>query len=127
MHVPVLKQGAYLIASVQDGLTDHDLERLQAELAEKVGTFRSRGVVIDVSALDVLDSYATRVLRNIAHATRLRGAELVVCGIQPDVAYAMVQLGLDLDEVATALDLEEGLALLNARLARRARRERRRG
>ncbi len=119
MQVPVLKQGPFLIASVQDGLTDKDLEQLKHELAEKVGTFRSKGVVIDVSALDVLDSFSTRVLRNIAHATRLRGADLVVCGIQPDVAYSMVELGLDLDDVATALDLEEGLELLQARLRRR--------
>lgn len=122
MHVPVLKQGPFLIAPVQDGLTDGDLERLQHELAEKVGAFRSRGVVIDVSELDVLDSYSTRVLRNIASVTRLRGAELAICGIQPDVAYAMVQLGLDLDDVATALDLEEGLQILQARLLRRERR-----
>ena len=119
VQVPVLKQGPFLIASVQDGLTDKDLEQLKHELAEKVGTFRSKGVVIDVSALDVLDSFSTRVLRNIAHATRLRGADLVVCGIQPDVAYSMVELGLDLDDVATALDLEEGLELLQARLRRR--------
>ena len=119
VQVPVLKQGPFLIASVQDGLTDKDLEQLKHELAEKVGTFRSKGVVIDVSALDVLDSFSTRVLRNIAHATRLRGADLVVCGIQPEVAYSMDELGLDLDDVATALDLEEGLELLQARLRRR--------
>jgi rsbT antagonist protein RsbS len=72
--------------------------------------------VIDVSALDVLDSFASRTLRGIAHAVRLRGAETVVVGIQPEVAFAMVQLGLRLDGVDTAIDLEEGLALLNRRL-----------
>jgi rsbT antagonist protein RsbS len=119
MPVPVLKQGPFLIASVQDGLTDKDLLKLREDLAEKVGTYRSGGVIIDVSALDVLDSFSTRVLRNIAHATRLRGAETVVAGIQPDVAFAMVQLGLQLDGIATALDLEEGIELLQGRLLRR--------
>ncbi|MDP2344721.1 MAG: STAS domain-containing protein [Deltaproteobacteria bacterium] len=119
MRVPVLKQGAFLIASVQDGLTDNDLLKLREELAEKVGEHRSQGVVIDVSALDVLDSFATRVLRNIAHATRLRGAETVVAGIQPDVAFAMVQLGLGLDGIATALDLDEAIELLQRKLRRK--------
>jgi rsbT antagonist protein RsbS len=77
-----------------------------------VGRYRSRGVVIDVTALDVLDSFATRTLRDIAYTARLRGATAVVVGIQPEVAFAMVQLGLSLDGVLTALDLEEGLERL---------------
>jgi rsbT antagonist protein RsbS len=116
MSVPVLKQGDCLIASVQSVLTDADLLQFREDLTQRVGRFRSRGVVIDVSALDVLDSFASRTLRGIAHAVRLRGAETVVVGIQPEVAFAMVQLGLRLDGVDTAIDLEEGLALLNRRL-----------
>ena len=112
MPVPVLKQGDVLIASVQSALTDRDLLRLRDDLAEKVGRFRSRGVVIDVTALDVMDSFATRTLRGLAAATRLRGAETVVVGIQPDVAMTLVALGLTLEGVATALDLEEGLLAL---------------
>jgi rsbT antagonist protein RsbS len=112
MAVPVLKQGDVLIASIQSALTDHDLLQLKDELAEKVGRFRSRGVIIDVTALDVMDSFATRTLRGLAATTRLRGAETVVVGIQPDVAMALVELGLTLDGVATALDLEEGLEVL---------------
>ena len=73
---------------------------------------RRRGVIIDVTALDVMDSFATRTLRGLAATTRLRGAETVVVGIQPDVAMALVELGLTLDGVATALDLEEGLEVL---------------
>jgi len=69
-------------------------------------------VVIDVSALDVMDSFATRTLRGIAETTKLRGANTVVVGIQPDVAFAMIQLGLTLDGVATGLDLDEGLELV---------------
>ena len=114
MSVPILKQGGVLIASIQAALTDRDLLGFQDELAEKVGRFRSHGVIIDVTALDVMDSFATRTLRSIAQATRLRGAETVIVGIQPEVAMAMIQLGLALDGVATALDLEEGLELLAA-------------
>jgi rsbT antagonist protein RsbS len=109
--VPILKQGDVLIASMQAGLTDRDLVALRDELASQVGRFRSRSVIIDVTALDVLDSFASRTLRTIAHTIRLRGAQTVVVGIQPEVAFAMVQLGLSLEGVATALDLEEGLAL----------------
>jgi rsbT antagonist protein RsbS len=113
MHVPVLKQGDYLIASVQSVLSDADLLQLRDDLAERVGQFRSRGVIIDVTVLDVIDSFATRTLCAVAHMLKLRGAETVIVGIQPDVAFAMVQLGLTLEGVGTALDLEEGLAHMN--------------
>jgi rsbT antagonist protein RsbS len=111
--VPILKQGAYLIASVQSALTDADLLELRNELVAKVGLFRSRGVIVDVTAMDVMDSFASRTLRDIAHMIRLRGAETVIVGIQPEVAFTMVQLGLTLEGVSTALDLEEGLAFLD--------------
>ena len=113
MHVLVLKQGGYLIASVQAALSDADLLQLRDDLADRVGQFRSRGVIIDVTVLDVIDSFATRMLRAVAHMLKLRGAETVIVGIQPDVAFAMVQLGLTLEGVGTALDLEEGLAYLD--------------
>jgi rsbT antagonist protein RsbS len=112
--VPILKQGDVLIASIQAALLDRDLVQLRDEIADQIGRYRSRGVVIDVMALDVLDSFATRTLRSIAYTARLRGAKTVVVGIQPDVAFAMVQLGLSLDGVDTALDLEEGLAHLRS-------------
>ncbi|MFI5251267.1 MAG: STAS domain-containing protein [Bacteroidota bacterium] len=115
MEVPILKQGHYLIASIQSALSDADLLKLQEELAARVGKFRSRGVIVDVTVLDVMDSFATRTMRSIAHMIKLRGAETVIVGIQPEVAFAMVQLGLTLEDVATALDLEEGLAYLQAR------------
>lgn len=112
MSVPILKQGDVLIASIQSALSDQELVQLRDEFAERVGRFRIKGVIIDVMALDVLDSFATRTLRGIAEVAKLRGATTVVVGIQPEVAFAMVQLGLALDGVATALDLEEGLAYL---------------
>jgi rsbT antagonist protein RsbS len=111
--VPILKQGKYLIASIQSALTDSDMVSLREDLMEQVGRYRSRGIIIDVTALDVMDSFASRSLRNIAYMTKLRGAETVLVGIQAEVAYAMVQLGTNLEEVNTALDLEEGLAFLD--------------
>ena len=120
MHVPILKQGDCLIATIQSVLSDADLLQLRDDLADRVGHFRSRGVIIDVTVLDVIDSFATRTLRGIAHMLKLRGAETVIVGIQPDVAFAMVQLGLTLEGVGTALDLEEGLAFLNAKAKRAA-------
>jgi rsbT antagonist protein RsbS len=116
MPVPILKQGAFLIASVQAALTDSDTERLRYDLTERVSRFRALGIIVDVTAIDVMDSFAARSLRTIAHMTRLRGAETVIVGLQPEVAFAMVQLGLAFDDMNTALDLEEGLALLNHKL-----------
>ena len=113
MQVPILKQGAYLIATVQSALTDEDLKQLRDTLVLQVSKVRARGVIVDVTALDVLDSFASRTLRDIAYMVRLRGAETVIVGIQPEVAFAMVQLGITLEDVATALDLEEGLAYLD--------------
>lgn len=115
MEVPILKLNNYLIASVQAALTDADLLHLREMLAEQVGRYRSRGVIVDVTALDVMDSFAVRTLRDLAITTRLRGAETVIVGIQPEVAFAMVQLGLTLRGIATALDLEEGMAYLDSR------------
>jgi len=114
MSVPILKQGDVLIVSIQAALSDKDLLQLRDELAQHVGRQRARGVIIDLTALDVLDSFATRTLRTIAYTAKLRGAEAVVVGIQPEVAFAMVQLGLSLEGIATALDLDEGLAQLRA-------------
>jgi len=117
MQVPILKQGPYLIASIQAALTDADLIQLRDDLAARVGRFRSKGVIVDVTVLDVMDSFAVRTLRSVGQMLKMRGAETVIVGIQPEVAFAMVQLGLTLTDVWTALDLEEGLDFLN-RLAK---------
>jgi rsbT antagonist protein RsbS len=113
VEVPILKQGDFLIATIQAALTDADLLQLRTALVQQVVRVRSKGVIVDVTSLDVMDSFASRTLRDLAHMIRLRGAETVIVGIQPEVAFAMVQLGLRLEDVATALDLEEGLAYLN--------------
>jgi rsbT antagonist protein RsbS len=113
MAVPILKQGAYLIASIQSALSDTEVLELRDDLTERVGKFRARGVIVDVAAMDVIDSFVARSLQSIALTARLRGAETVIVGIRPDVAVAMVQFQLNLEPLHTALDLEEGLALLD--------------
>lgn len=112
MRVPILKLRDNLIVSITAALADADWLQLRADLAERVGQTHAQGVIVDVSALDVMDSFATRTLRTMVRAARLRGAEVVVVGVQPDVAFAMVQLGLKLDDVMTALDLDAGLDAL---------------
>ena len=116
--VSILRQGPYLIASIHTALDDSEMIRFRNDLIEQIGTHRSRGVIIDVAALDVLDSFGSNTLAAIAEMARLRGAETVIVGIQPDVAMAMVLLGMGRSSVPTALDLEEGLALLDRRCAR---------
>jgi rsbT antagonist protein RsbS len=111
--VSILRQGDYLIASIHAALDDDEIERFQRELIRQVNEFRARGVIIDVGALDVMDSFGSRTLRNLAYMARLQGADTVIVSIQPDVAFAMVQLGMDLENVHTALGLEEGLARLD--------------
>lgn len=115
MRTPILKQGAYLIATLQPSATDTDFLKLREELLALVATVRARGVIIDVTALDVLDSFASRSLKALAQMVKLRGADTVIVGIQPEVAFAMIQLGLTLPDIATALDLEEGLLMLGER------------
>src|SRR3954465_13763220 len=115
MAVPILKQGPFLIATIQAALTDTDVLQLRDDVMAQVTRHRSRGIIVDVTALDVMDSFVSRSLRGIAMMTRLRGARTVIVGIQPEVAFAMVQLGMSFEDVQTALDLEEGLALLQNR------------
>jgi rsbT antagonist protein RsbS len=104
-------------------LSDSDVLRLQDDLMEQVGRFRSKGIIVDVTALDVMDSFAARSLRTLAHMTSLRGADTVIVGIQPEVAFAMVQLGITFEDIQTSLDLEEGLAFLNRRAPDAGRRD----
>ena len=112
MLVSILRQGSYLIASIHEALNDREIVQFQRDVVEQIGMHRARGIIIDVAALDVMDSFGSRTLLNLARAARLRGAETVIVGIQPTVAFAMVRLGMGLDNVHTALDLEEGLAYL---------------
>jgi rsbT antagonist protein RsbS len=113
MSVAILRQGEYVIASILSDLSDTEVLQLRHELAEMVGRHRSRGIVIDVAALDVIDSFVARALRSIVLTARLRGADTVIVGIQPDVAIAMVQFRLNLEPLRVALDLDEAIALLD--------------
>ena len=113
LQVSILSQGANLIVSIHTALDDGQLMRLQRELIDTIGRQRSRGVVIDVAAIDVLDSFAVRTLTDLSHMARLRGAETVVVGIAAEVAMAMVRLSLRTGDLRTALDLEEGIELLS--------------
>jgi rsbT antagonist protein RsbS len=121
MAIPILKQGPWLIASIQSALSDSEILELRDDLAEMVGRRRARGIVLDVAGIDVIDSFVARSLRTIAMTTRLRGAETVIVGIQPEVAVAMVQFQLDLEPLHTALDLEEGLEVLKSQATNGAR------
>ena len=118
MAVPILKLGDTLIITIQASLTDAELAQLRTDLAERIGKQRVKGLVLDVSALDVLDSYASRTLVGIVKVSSLRGAQAVIVGIQPDVAFTMVQLGLTLEGVETALDFEEGAELLARKITK---------
>lgn len=113
MSVAILRQGDYLIASVQSDLSDKQVLALRRELAELVGSHRARGIVIDVAGLDVIDSFVARALRSIVLTAKLRGAETVIIGIHPDVAIAMVQFRLDLEPLRVALDLDAATAQLD--------------
>jgi rsbT antagonist protein RsbS len=113
MLVAILRKGDYLIASIQFDLTDGQVLELRDDLSDRIGRSRARGLIIDVAALDVIDSFVARSLGSIAITARLRGAETVIVGIEPDVAIAMVQFDLDLEPLRTALDLDEALSLLD--------------
>ncbi len=113
MSVAILRQGDYLIASIQADLSDREVLDLRQELADQVGRHRLRGLVIDVAGLDVIDSFVTRALRSIVLTVKMRGAETVIVGIHPDVAIAMVQFRLNLEPLRTALDLDAARTLLD--------------
>ena len=115
MEVPILKQGSYLIASVQSALVDDDLTRLHDALLNQVRQIHPKGVVLEIGALDVVDSFATRTFCDMASKMRRRGTEMVIAGIQPDVAVAVARFGLDLEAVPTVHDRAAGLAYLKHR------------
>ena len=116
MEVPILKQGEVLIATFQAALSDADLNNCAWGLVQQVVRFRSRAVIVDVTAMDVMDSFASRTLREIAHMIRLRGAETVIVGIQPEVAFAMVQLGLDAGRRCNGAGLGGRFGVLNRKI-----------
>ncbi|MEW2084809.1 STAS domain-containing protein [Streptomyces sp. NPDC005283] len=117
-RVPVLRLGDILLVSIQVDLEDETVMNLQEDLAEQVVARSARGVVIDITAVEIVDSFVGRMLATIASISRLLDAETVVVGMRPAVAITLVELGLSLGGVRTALDLEKGLALLRRSVSR---------
>lgn len=119
MRVSIGKEGLYLIAPIPPLPTDLDLLQVRKELVEKLGRYHPRGVIVDVTPLDVVDAFTTRFLRTLFEMARLCGASTVLVGLHPEVACAVALERLDLGPMATAPDVAEGLALLE-RLTRRS-------
>jgi rsbT antagonist protein RsbS len=120
-RVPVLQFGSALLVSIQVDLQDDDVIALQEQLAERIVAATASGVVIDISAVEIVDSFIGRTFASIAALSRVLDAETVVVGMRPAVAITLVELGLLLEGVRTALDLEKGLAILSRSAARRGR------
>jgi rsbT antagonist protein RsbS len=117
-RIPVLKMGDCLLVTIQVDMHDRLATALQDDLTERISTSRARGVLIDISALDVVDSFIGRMLGNIAAMASVLDAHTVVVGMRPAVAITLVELGLDLPGVRTALDVEKGMALIQSALGR---------
>ena len=118
-RIPILKLGEFLLVTVQVDMHDRLAMTLQDDLTDKIVRFQSKAVLIDISALEVVDSFIGRMLANISAMSKVLDAETVVVGMQPAVAITLVELGLDLKGVRTALNVERGMELLRARLASR--------
>jgi len=115
-RIPLLKIGDFLLVTVQVDMHDRLAVALQDDLTERIVASRARGVLIDISALDIVDSFIGRMLGNIAGMARILDAETVVVGMQPSVAITLVELGLSLKGIRTALDVEKGMTTLQAAL-----------
>jgi rsbT antagonist protein RsbS len=113
-RIPILKMGRYLLVTIQVDMHDRLAMALQDDLMEQIRRHRAEGVLIDISALDLVDSFIGRMLANIAAMARILDADTVVTGMRPAVAITLVELGLSLPGVRTALDVERGMQLLRA-------------
>ena len=116
-RIPILKMGRFLLVTIQVEMHDRLALTLQDDLTERIVRDQARGVLIDISSLEIVDSFIGRVLSNIAAMSRVLDAETVVVGMQPAVAITLVELGLALPGVRTALNVERGMEILRARAA----------
>lgn len=112
-RVPILKIGEILLVSIQGDLDDHAVLTLQEDLADRVVATSAAGVIIDITAVEIVDSFVGRMLSTIAGMARMLDAETIVVGMRPAVAITLVELGLSLGGLRTALDLEKGITLLS--------------
>jgi rsbT antagonist protein RsbS len=115
-RIPILKMGRALLVTIQIDMHDRLAAVLEEDLTNKIVSARARGVLIDISALEIVDSFMGRMLDNIASVSRVLDAETVVVGMRPAVAITLVELGLSLSGVKTALNVERGMALIQQRL-----------
>lgn len=113
-RIPILKMGSFLLVTIQVDMHDQLALALQDDLTERIVRDRATGVLIDISALDIVDSFIGRMLGNIASIARILDAETVVVGMQPSVAITLVELGLSLPGIRTALNIDRGMELLRA-------------
>ena len=120
MKIPILKLKDILITSIQIDLTDEEAIEFQVDVLSKVSETDANGVVIDITALDVVDSFMARVLNNTATMVRLLGAEVIICGIQPAVAITLIEMGRELIGVETALNLDRAVDDINELIKSRA-------
>src|SRR5580658_2883998 len=112
--IPILRMGPFLLVTIQVDLYDRLALNLEADLVQMVSKTQARGVLIDISAVSIVDSFMGRIIGNIASMSRILDAETVVVGMQPAVAITLVELGLPLKGVHTALNVEKGMALLQS-------------
>jgi len=115
-RIPILKMGEYLLVTIQVDMHDRLAMSLQDDLTNQIVMHATRGVLIDISALEMVDSFIGRMLSNIANMARLLDAETVVVGMRPSVAITLVELGMPMKGIRTALDVEKGMTILNAAL-----------
>jgi rsbT antagonist protein RsbS len=118
-RIPILKMGHYLLVTIQVDMHDRLAMTLQDDLTEMIAKIQARGVLIDISSLEIVDSFIGRMLGNIAAMSRVLDAETVVVGMRPAVAITLVELGLSLPGVRTALNVEQGMSLLQGVSAER--------
>jgi rsbT antagonist protein RsbS len=119
-RIPILRMGEFLLVTIQVDMHDQLALSLQEDLTQRIQKTGARGVLIDISALDIVDSFIGRMLATIASTARLLDAQTVVVGMQPAVAITLVELGLQLRGIRTALDVEKGMALLRTAIRRSA-------
>jgi len=115
-RIPILKMGDFLLVTIQVDLYDQLAENLETDLVNSVKKFSSKGVLIDISAVSIIDSFMGRILGNIGIMSRIMGAQSVIVGMQPAVAMTLVELGLTLTGVSTALNVEKGMELLGSKI-----------